>query len=613
MNKNILDLITNPEDLKDYSYKQLNQLAAEIRTKIIELSKTKDIHLSSNLGVIELTIALLKNFNPKTNVVVYDTGHQTYTHKMLTGRNHLIHTIRSENGLAGFTDINESEYDHYSPGHAGNILSVLSGMYAAENKNKHPKKNMYFNNKNYVGVVGDSSFANGLSFEALNDISFNKDPLIIILNDNGMSISKSVGALSKSFATVKNTDLFHFVERFFRKVLNFNSLYYAIFNAFNRLESMILSKNIFQNLGYYYIGPVDGHNIKKMDKFLKRAKWFAKQGAIIVHVKTIKGKGLKEAENDLCGQYHSKINNAAKTYGQILTSELLKMMRKHSNISVINPAMTHSSNCEIIEQEFPDRYDDVGIAEEHAISKASGMSLVGLKPYVFIYSSFLQRAYDQLSHDLARLHLNATLLIDRSDLSGGDGSSHHGIYDVSFLKTIHNTLICMGRNIDQNKQLLAMSYKYNDGIFALRYPKSDFKLLNINSNIEIKLGKWEFFEDHNSDTIIMTYGPYFNEIYDKFYTNYKINMVNCIFITKYDKTQLNRILKQYKNILVYERIGGGNGLVNDVYKAANQLRTNNKIIEMNYKKIVQNGSTEGLDRRNQMGLNDINKILKQLA
>lgn len=605
----LLDNIKDFHDLKDLSNKEIKILCKEIRNKIIDISKKQDIHLSSNLGIVELSTMILKVFNLDKDKLLYDTGHQTYVHKILTGRKDKIDTIRQPNGLCGLMNMNESKYDHYSPGHSGNVLSVISGMYTRDAlKNKDSKKMKFNNDINYIAVIGDSSFANGLNFEALNDISFNHLPIIIILNDNEMSISKSVGALSNTFNKIKGTHLFHFVEKTCRKIFNYNSFYFGLFKSFNWCENRVRGANFFENLGYYYIGPVDGHNIKLLNKFLLRAKWFAKQGPVIIHVKTKKGKGYEQAENDLCGHFHSSSIQNQKTIGMHMTDALIKLMKKDSKIYVINPAMTYASNCQIIKQLFPNRYWDVGISEEHAISKASGMALVGLKPYLYFYSTFLQRGYDQLIHDISRLHLNCTLLIDRCDLSGADGSSHHGIYDVNMLKSINNVLICSGRNLEQDIQLLNLSHKYQDGIFAIRYPRLEIDCA-LEENYSVILGKWEWFEKHKSNTVIISYGPYLNKIINEIYLKDSINVINAIFITKYHQSEIKKVLQKYKNIIIYERIFE-DGLANDFFKVANELKTNNKIIAMNYQQILENGSTDSLDKIAKMTIDDIKQKIK---
>lgn len=609
MRSGILDSLKHSNDIKKLTDGELRALMVEIRALILETAKHNDIHLSSNLGIVELSSSILKVFDIDKDKILYDTGHQTYVHKILTGRAQEFPNIRREGSLTGFMNMNESEFDHYSPGHSGNILSIASGMYQAIAKNNRVgQTRKYLNKQNIIAVVGDSAFANGLNFEALNDISFNNEPIIIILNDNGMSISQPVGYMSKVFSKIKNLRFFHFIERTLRLLFNYNRFYFFIYNTFNWIQWRLIGKNLFENLGYHYIGTINGHNLKELEHSLIRARWFAKQGPVIVHVRTKKGKGDTNAENDMIGEYHSLSAKKIKSYGMHATDYLLALMQKHDNIRVINPAMSSASNCSIIQDAFPEAFVDVGISEEHAISKASGMNLVGFKPYVYIYSSFLQRSYDQLLHDVSRLHLNCTLLIDRADLSGGDGSSHHGIYDVGFLKTINDVVITTPRDINQLHQLMELSYTYNDSIFAIRYPKTDY--LKITSSGNIKMGEWENLLDVETDTVIISYGPYINLLLEYVGKPFKINIVNAVFVTKYHQTLIDDICHRYKNIVIYERIYGEHGLLLDFYKRVNELHTNNKIIPMHYDKVIESGSNEALDKNDHMHYSNVIDTLR---
>ena len=610
MRNRLIDNLDLPNDIRSLKKNKLKQLSNEVRDIIKDLSRTKDIHFSSNLGIVELTVSLLHNFDPLKDYFLFDTGHQTYTYKILTDRKDRIYTIKDDNGLSGLMNMKESRYDKYSPGHSGNILSIASGIYQKYKNQNISEKGLYKNNKNIVTIIGDSAFANGLNFEALNDVSFNNEPIIIVLNDNGMSISKSVGYMTKSLNKIKSIKLHHLIERLTRKVLGFSKMYKAVLNTFNFFQWRIYGKNIFENLGYQYIGPVNGHNIKELNIAFERAKWFAKQGPVIVHVKTKKGKGDEFAEKDKDGEFHSLSVKAEKTLGMFATDYLLELMEKHKDIYVINPAMSKSSNCHLISQKYPHRFNDVGIAEEHALSKASGISLSKSKPYIYIYSTFLQRCYDQLIHDLYRLNLGCCLLIDRADLSGGEGSSHHGIYDVAMLKNIPNAIICNVRNKEQLKELIKMSYGYIDKyIFSIRYSKNYHEKININN--KIVFGKWEWFEKHKTDVVIISYGTYINEIYQQIYNQYDVNLINATFISFYDESEIKSLFRKYKKIIVYERIFGDHGLYYDLIKYKENHDFKNQIIPMHYKSIINSGTTDFLDAQENMDLMSIKKIVKK--
>lgn len=575
MKNKIIDLINKPNDIKKLNLEQLSELANEVRSMIIETAKNVDLHLSSNLGVVELSIAILKVFDIENDYILYDTGHQTYAHKILTDRKDRFHLLKKENGLCGLMSMLESKYDHYSPGHCGNISSLASGIYESININKK--------NKKIITVIGDSAFANGLNLEAINDITYNNVPIITILNDNDMSISKAVGSLS------------------------------SIFNKLKK-EKDNSNNNFFTQLGFDYIGPIDGHDLKKLIKALETAKDKINNKPILVHVITKKGKGLKDAEDDVIGDYHSYINVNKKSYGMYASEYISELMSKHNDICVVNPAMNCASKCDIIYSRFPNRYFDVGIAEEHAIAKAGGMSLAGLVPYVFIYATFLQRAYDQLLHDLSRLQLKCNLLIDRADLAPAEGSTHHGIFDVNILKSFPNTIITSPRNIDQLKQLIDISYKENKNkIFAIRYPRSDFlKMDDLNSNYKIEWGTWETLKTSSAKILIISYGPFINMIYEKIASKYNVDLINAIFITGYNKQNLDHIFSKYDHIIVYERIHGSLGLINDlkIFKADNNL--SNKLYGMHYHGQIEYGTMDSLEKQQHMHISDIESLVKKL-
>ena len=610
----ILSNYKNINDLKKLDNKQLNILANEIREYLILLSNKKEIHLSSNLGIVELTIAILLEFDLLNDKVLYDTGHQTYVHKMLTDRLNRIETIRDTNGLSGLMDMNESKYDHYSPGHSGNIISVLDGMYSKDKfSNKHNKLKQYFNKKYYVCVIGDSAINNGISLEALNDVSYSHDPLIIIINDNGMGISKSVGNIAKLINEMKLTKNFFKVEKLFRKMLKFSKSYYFIEKVYHTMESIFKDKNFFENLNFKYIGPVDGHNIDKLRLALEKAKWFSHQGPIIVHVKTLKGKGNKFAENDQVGEYHSKTLNKKSTFGKISYENLSKKLKNDKSIRILNPAMNIGSGFnQMLIDKIPE-YEDTGISEEHTISKASGMALVGLNVYCLFYSTFLQRSYDQLLHDCSRLNLNIKILLDRSDISGGDGPSHHGIFDVGYLKSIPNVEIMCPRNYEQLNYLIDYTY-YNKSnkIQVIRYPKSVYVENSIPSQLKNFYEFEHLIDKPNNKCVIISYGPYIDKIYNSIIdNNLEIDLINAVWLTYYNQEELEKIFNKYSYILIYERIFGSFGLFHDFLHFKNRRNLSNKIELMSFNDFVGNGVNSDLDILNKMDIENILIILKE--
>lgn len=557
----ILEKIKSYEDFKKIRKNELSILASELRQALINLSLSNEIHLSSNLGIVELTLALSYYFDLDKTKIIYDTGHQGYIHKMITGRYDKINQIRKDNGLAGLLEMQESKYDYYSPGHSGNTLSIGAGYNIASNQK-------------IINVIGDSSFATGIALEAINFISYKNIKNIIVINDNNMSISPATGALSKLFSNKKKT------------------------------------KQVFENLGYKYIGFVDGHNFNKLFKAIRLADKVSEHKAVILHVKTIKGYGYEKTQNDKIGIYHSNSLKHSESFGSIAFNFLNNKLKNNSDLYILNPAMAIGTGFNELLVNKNKYYIDTGICEQHTLSLASGIAIQKKKVYCIYYSSFLQRAYDQLLHDVSRLNLNLTILLDRSDLSGGDGSSHHGIFDVPYLKTFPNTTITSFRNQKQFELLLDYSYHYNNGLFVIRYPKSEFASSIPCVNFDINQHEWEFIKLGNKTNIaIITYGPYVNKILNFIIeNNLNIDVINAIFITNYSLDSMKKLL-QYDYIICYERIFSKLGLYSDVLNFNNKWNLNKKIYSMCYKDIPKNGSTNNLDKQYNMDLDSIYKLI----
>lgn len=434
----ILDKLHLPDEIKKLNHDELNDLVQDLVVEMIEISKKRPIHFSSNLGVIHLTIALLKVFDAKKDDLVFDIGHQTYIYKMLTDRFKQIESIRTSHGLSGFQDPNESEYDKYSAGHAATSLSVATGMALSK-----IKQDSYT-----IAIIGDGSLSSGLSLEALEVNNVLNAPIIIVINDNNMSIGQNIGSLNQILLQLR-TDPTH--------------------------------NNIFVALGYKYFKVDDGHNIDELTKTFQEAKAYVKQTnkSVVVHVITIKGYGYKI---DTTGAYHSYYYNhdsndkIKNSNGYYLAHELIKMHETKKNFIIISPSMTYSTGFSEFKAKYPAYFVDLGIQEENAITISGGIAIKKqLHPIVVTYSTFIQRAYDELLHDVARLNLSITLLLDRADLAVSDGNSHMGIYDVNMLQSIPNTIITSGLTKKQNAQLLQLSLSLNlNKIFCIRYAASAF-------------------------------------------------------------------------------------------------------------------------------------------
>ena len=555
INKVNLEEIKNPEFLKVLSYKELEQLSKDINDYIVDVTSRNGGHLSSNLGVIDATIALCRAFDFSKDKIIFDVGHQCYTYKLLTGRS--LRTLRQKDGICGFQRMEESPYDHFEAGHSSTSIAVANGMAVARDLNNEKY--------NIVAFVGDSSIANGLAFEALNDVAMQKHKVIIVLNDNDMSISYPVGGLSRLFRKYGTSAFYTKSKSFFRKILCWNRLGRGIYRAGgafkNWVKIHVLRTNLFDNLGYSLLGPIDGHDIKAMEKAFIKAQKLNK--SVIVHIKTVKGKGYKFAESDDFGNWHGvspfnketgePLKAPCYTWSELYSNLLLESMRVNDKIVALVPGTGVGSYINKIHEEFPKRTIDVGIAEEYALTMSGGLAASGFHPVVSIYSTFLQRAYDEISHDIARINLNATLLIDRAGLVGNDGNSHQGIYDEAFLMSIPNTVICMASNSNQARSLINESFK-GHGVFAIRFSKNCCQ--EVSEEEVLPFGKWKE-ELKGKGTAIVSVGPETEEL-KELLKDKGVTLVNAIYQKPMDEDWINKLLS-YDKVIIYDAysvIGG---------------------------------------------------------
>ncbi len=466
--------IKDPNIVKRLSYPELSRLAEKIRGEIIDQVSRYGGHLSSNLGDVELTLALYRVFDFAKDKLIFDVGHQCYTHKILTGR--VLDHLNQPGYCSGFQKRAESPYDVYEAGHSSTSLSAAEAFaYARDMKGEK---------YDVVALIGDASMANGLSFEALNDLAIRNSKVIIVLNDNEMSISKPVGGIGRFFRKISTGKAYNDFKRRYRKILSHNRLGAKVYNLSFAIKNIIKRKlvplTMFDNLGYSYMGPFDGHDVKLLEKNLKRAKNTDK--SVVFHVRTIKGKGYRYAENDQTGYWHGatpfdvatgkpkKEHPGLITYSHLFADLTEKALSERKNAVLIVPAMMKGSGQEESFIKHPDRCFDVGIAEEHALTFAGALGINGFHPIVNIYSTFLQRAYDELSHDCARLGSNMTLLIDRAGLVGSNGETHQGIFDPAFLRAMPGVCLSMPSNPQIAARLMDMSFE-KGGIFAIRYSR----------------------------------------------------------------------------------------------------------------------------------------------
>lgn len=551
--------IKNPKFLKKLKKNQLIDLASSIREFLIEKVSINGGHLSSNLGVVELTIALHKVFDCPRDKIIFDVSHQCYTHKILTGRAKCFDKLRKKDGLSGFQKMSESIYDAYEAGHSSTSLSAAAGYAMARDLNREKY--------NVIAVIGDGSIGNGLCYEALNQIGNNKTKVIIILNDNNMSISKNVGALHNHFDKLRSGQGYEKTKSNIKYIINKipfigNNIVKGIAFLKSSLKKMYIKEGfIFEELGIDYYGPINGHDFDELQLYLSQAK--KAKGPVVIHVITEKGKGYKYAEEDGTGVWHGvgpfnketgeflKDNSGQITWSEVMCNCLMRQFQK--NLIVITPAMEFGSKLTKFHLAHPNNFIDVGIAEEHALILANAMSLENKIPYVAIYSSFLQRGYDEIVHDIARMNSHVIIGIDRCGIIGADGETHQGLFDVTFLLPIPNIVIATPKDSVEAANILAAAIDFN-GPFTIRYSKKkiDYKKEDIK---KIEIGSWEQVTN-GKDATLITYGDFVNEakyIVDKLKKdNIEIELVNARFIKPIDEEYFKSITDKNRPIFVYE-------------------------------------------------------------
>jgi len=567
-NKFNVQEIENPDFIKSLSIKELESLSQEIREFLIDSVSKTGGHFSSNLGAVELTVALHKVFNSPVDKLIWDVGHQAYVHKILTGRAKDFQTLRKFMGMSGFPDPEESVHDAFIAGHASTSISVGVGMAYARD----------FHNENYevVSIIGDGSLTGGLAFEALNHIGNVKKKLIVVLNDNDMSISPNVGFVSSLFTTFRRNNTYINVEKHLREVVGTKSpLGRLIAKTKSSIKQLVFSElQPFEAMGFKYFGPIDGHNLQDLVRTFEYAKKVDKP--IIIHVKTIKGKGFAKAEADTDGSWHGVspfdlqseevVNKKSDTisWSEHFSRGMVEISNHQNRAAVITPAMIHGSALYDYLKAFPERLIDVGIAEGHAVTMAGGMASQGMKPFVSIYSSFIQRAYDQIEHDVCLSNLNVVFGIDRAGITGADGKTHQGIYDIAMLRPFPNIVLMMPKDAIEAFNMLYSAYLI-DGPVAIRYPRGDVPKIEPNYYDWkiIPLGIWEVLRSGDKLALI-SIGPFLKELIsltDKIEITYGINIkvINGRFIKPIDTEMLDSLIDQKMKILVYEEaslIGG---------------------------------------------------------
>ena len=508
MEYKILDKISSPEDVKKLNNTELQNLCDEIRDCIISTVSKNGGHLASNLGAVELTIALHRTFNSPKDAIIFDVGHQCYTHKLLTGRFNDFSTLRTEGGISGFMKPSESEHDPFITGHSSNSISAAYGIYKG--------KKLSGEDGSAIAVIGDGALTGGMAYEALNNVGASKCNFIVILNDNEMSISRNVGGLARSLTKMRNKPKYHHLKfalnKFLFKIPLGKYIYSFIFNIKESVKNLVYKNNMFASLGFNYLGPVDGHNIEAMEELFKIAESYNRPS--LVHVVTTKGKGYHYAESSP-NNYHGvspfdiaegAALSKAITFSDIAGKTLCEMAGSDPKICAVTAAMTSGTGLSDFANTYKNRFFDVGIAEQHAVTFCAGLKKGGMKPYFAVYSSFLQRAYDQIIHDCAIENLPITLLVDRAGIVGEDGETHQGLFDISFLTSIPNVDVYSPATYDELAHYIKQSANSNN-ITAIRYPRG----CEAENIIKFDFSKEFSLISGNGKKTILTYGRLFNQ------------------------------------------------------------------------------------------------------
>ena len=564
----LLDRIKDPSDVKKLSEEELVSLCGELREYIISVVSETGGHLAASLGVVELTVVLHYLYDMPKDIIIWDVGHQSYAHKILTDRREEFKTLRQYGGISGFTSRFESKYDPFGAGHASTSISAALGFAAARDKLKRHNK--------VIAVLGDGALTGGLAYEGLNNTGASGMDITVVLNDNNMSISPNVGAISRYLTSIITNPIYNRLKsEIWHMTGKFPSIGESVRVLARRLEeslkNLITPGMLFEELGFRYFGPIDGHNFSELLRTMKSVKTI--HGPKFVHVLTVKGKGYPQAEKD-AAQFHGvgsfckvtgKSNSKVKgvMYTKVLGKTLIDLASADDKIVAISAAMPSGTGLNLFKEKFPDRFYDVGIAEAHAVTFAAGLAASGLKPVVAIYSTFLQRAYDQLIHDVGLQSLPVVFVIDRAGLVGKDGPTHHGVFDLSYLSMIPNFIVSSPKDESELKNLLFTAIQYEKGPFAIRYPRDKAVRMTKSTSLnEIPIGSWENLIT-GEDVVILAVGSMVQQAVVACDTlrqaGVMAGVINCRFVKPLDKPLLKDIVNHYRDIVTVEENTNVNG------------------------------------------------------
>jgi len=610
----ILNKVNCPNDIKNKSYKELNRLGIELRDFLLHNVSNTGGHLSSNLGVVELTIALHYVFNSPIDKIIWDVGHQCYPHKVLTGRKDGFTNLRKLNGMSGFIKRNESEHDIFQAGHSSTSISSAIGMAKARDFDKETY--------DIIPVIGDGSMTGGMAFEAINYLGQSQEKVIIILNDNGMSISQNVGAISKSLSNLRTSTVYETAKKDTKKIINKipkfgNKIEFRVSKLKNSLKYFILPNMIFEEMGFTYYGPVDGHNIENLVSVFGKAKDI--EGPVIVHVITKKGKGYAPAERnpskfhgvgkfELNGEKNKE--NKKDTYSNVFSNKIVDLAKNNDKIFAITAAMSDGTGLNEFRNEIPERFIDVGIAEQNAVTMAAGLASANKKPFIVIYSTFLQRAYDQILHDVCIQNLPVVFCIDRAGLVGEDGETHHGLFDISYLSSIPNMMIMAPKDGFELKRMLNFASTYNEGPIAIRYPRGQAAEINESLNL---ITNYEILREGN-DVVVLAVGKMVEssiKVVEKLLKEKGIGakLINVRVIKPFNYNKLYSEIKNISSIVTIEDnmiIGGFGSMLSQ--NMGNDFKVMNLGFDDNF---VEHGDTSELFKINNLDVESLcDKIIK---
>lgn len=619
--KLILDKINSPKDLRKLSLSQLNRLALELRSFLVEnVSKTGG-HLASNLGIVELTLAVHYCFNTPIDKIVWDVGHQAYIHKIITGRKEKFGTLRQLDGISGFPKPCESEYDTFTAGHSSTSISVALGFACA--------RDLKGGTERIVAVIGDGSMTGGVAFEALNNAGRSNRNLIVILNDNQMSISDNVGALSRHLNDLRTEDRYLEAKRDVKKLLDrFPSsepVVSTIKRTKNRIKYLFIPGVLFEEFGFKYIGPIDGNNIGGLINALNRAKKI--NGPVLVHVKTKKGKGYKYAEQNPSafhgvGPFDLKTGKTAKksspTYSDIFGSTIVKLAEKDQKIVAISAAMGDGTGLTQFIEKYPDRFFDVGIAEQHAVSFSGGLAKSGLIPVFAVYSTFLQRAYDQIMQDVCLQNLHVVFAVDRAGIVGGDGETHQGIFDLSYFSHMPNMTVMLPKNGKELERMIEFAVYGIDGPVAVRYPRGSITKAFSDSVPDIEYGKGEILLDGREIAVLSagTVCDIAQEVTDRLKEHgYSPMLVNLRFVKPLDRELIEAVCQKCRYVFSIEDNvhEGGAGML--ILNALNDMGKLEQVCFRSFAlpdQFIEHGSREQLYQRYGLDSKTIYNEIKKL-